>query len=147
MIYHCQQKWGWYATQKTFLFFILINNLLGEWHFYLSDLESEDLGMSTLVNHPGFQEQRRHFFLFFCNFPFLLPTTGFWSWFHLAVNFCLEKCVQLNQMPFLFKSASDLLQLPSVGRLAILIWCWGHYLTLYIAFWSASCLRNVWKWL
>jgi hypothetical protein len=114
--------------QKPFLLFILINNLPDEWHFHLRNFKSEDLGMSTLVNHPGFQEQRGHFW-FFCNFPFILQTTGLWSWLHLAVNFCLEKCAQLNGTPFLFKLASDLLQLPSVGRLAGLIWCWGRYLT------------------
>lgn len=80
--------------RKTFLFFILINNLLGEWHFHLRDLKSEDLGMSKLVNHPRFQEQRRQFFFFSCNFPFLLQTTRLWSWFHFTVNFCLENCLR-----------------------------------------------------
>lgn len=144
MMPRCRQKWG--SCRKTFLLFILINSLLGEWHFHLSNLKSEDLGMSVLVNHPGFQEQRRQFCIFVIS-PLLYKQLGLWSWLRNTVNFCLEKCAQLSQPAALFTSASGLSELPSVGQLAILIWCWGHYLTLYIPFWSALCLRNIWKWL
>lgn len=79
------QQWGGCAVQKTCLYLILINSLLGEWHFHLHDLKSEDLGNVRACESPQVPGTKEAFFAF-RNFPFELRTTGLWSWLQVSLS-------------------------------------------------------------